>query len=116
MSYYKAKKYEDACESFSAAAEIDSLNKRSRLLLMYNRGSVYFQLDCFEQARDDFTEGLRINTIHVKSLLKRAKAHRKLNEFKKSIVDCEMLMTLAPSEEVKQLMIETTNRLEFKTL
>lgn len=96
--------FHDARECFTSALNVDPSNNKIKFLTLYNRGSANFKLECFKDACNDFTEALRINEVHIKSLNKRAHCHFKMNEFEDVIIDCEELLKIEASQEIKKLM------------
>lgn len=104
MASFKSKNFDDALQSFTSAANVDPSNKKMKLLMLYNRGITDFKLERFKDAFNDFTEVLRIDEAHIKSLNRRALAHFKLKEFEDCIIDCEESLKLKASDVIKKLM------------
>lgn len=104
MASFKSKNYNDARESFTSALNVDPSNKKMNLLMLYNRGITNYYLERFKDAFNDFTEVLRIEEAHVKSLNRRALAHFKLKEFEDCIIDCEESLKLKVSCTIQKLM------------
>lgn len=97
------KNFEAALESFNEASKFVLPKDHSFSIFLYNRGSTYFQLHRFERASEDFTESLKINSSHIKSLMKRTKCNLELEEYEKFISDWELVMTLDPFRENREI-------------
>lgn len=104
LASFKSSRFYDSQQAFESALKIVDPNSEIQRAMLFNLGSANFKLSRFTAAKDNFTEALRLDESHVKSLIRRAECHFKLKEFEDCIVDCEEVLRLKPSEVVQKLM------------
>lgn len=80
---------------------MDPTNKTFDRIFFFYRGLANFNLQKYEEARDDFTDCLRIKSDSQDVLMKRAKTHFVLQEYEDCIVDCEEYIRIENSIDIQ---------------
>jgi tetratricopeptide (TPR) repeat protein len=75
ITYSKLKNHEKAIEDFSSAIHYGSDELKKEKFIFHLRGQEYTEIGDYEKAIDDFSESIRLNPLHIKSLLMRGNAY-----------------------------------------
>jgi len=82
--------------------EEQKVNDELMVVVFSNRAMAYLKLREFLKAEDDCTNALKLNEKHVKSLVRRGQARRRLERHKESLRDYEAAAEIEPeNKEIK---------------
>ena len=95
-SEFSGKRYEKALEKYQECLIKDCPNDL-KIILYSNSAECYLRLKCPEQALTYAEKALSINSKHIKSLLRRAKAKKKLGKFRSARSDLDECLALDPA-------------------
>ena len=99
---FAAKDFEAACSSYTealAACKDDAL----RTSLLSNRAACYLKLKSFQNAVNDCTAVLSLDSSHTKALYRRAQAHEGLGNLAAAFKDASRLLSLDPKKPAIKL-------------
>jgi len=103
--FFKSGDYNKAIEMYSEClrkGEEQKVNDELMVVVFSNRAMAYLKLREFLKAEDDCTNALKLNDKHVKSLVRRGQARRKLERHKESLRDYEAAAEIEPeNKEIK---------------
>jgi hypothetical protein len=111
------KKYEEAMASWDRALEMESLSNSDAALLHNNKAACYMVGKRYRDAVSECTAALEIQPNYLKALVRRAKAHEAMGQFKLALSDLQQANTLdgatddtrAAEKRVKELAAGKVN-------
>lgn len=102
----KQKKFREAIDIFTELIEIGPINSQLLPNLLYNRALAHSEFGDLRSSINDCTAAMENSKVYSKSLLLRAKCYKTMRNFKRCVVDCEILLKIDWSEEVMSLLNE----------
>jgi len=103
--FFKTADYNKAIEMYSeciAKGEEQKVNDELLVVVFSNRAMAYLKLREFLKAEADCSEALKLNDKHVKSLVRRGTARRRLERHRESLRDFEAAAEIEPeNKEIK---------------
>jgi len=88
--------------------EEQKVNKDIMTVVYSNRAMAYLKLREYLKAEEDCTQALLLNEKHVKSLVRRGQARRKLEKHKEALKDFQKANEVEPENKEIQEEIKTT--------
>ncbi|KAJ6647822.1 DnaJ like subfamily C member 7 [Pseudolycoriella hygida] len=110
---FKAGKLRDAQSAYTEALAIDPLNKDMNSKLFYNRALVNSRLAIYTDAVKDCTSALDANPSYLKALILRAKSYNELHKYEECVKDCEAVLKIERTAEIKSLLKEAKHSLKL---
>ncbi|XP_023020069.1 tetratricopeptide repeat protein 2 [Leptinotarsa decemlineata] len=101
---YKLCRFQEACQLYTEALEIDPFNKKTNSKLYFNRATAYSRLTKTREAIADCTAALNLDETYLKALLRRAKCYMDLGEYEEAVRDYEKVCKMDKSRENKKLL------------
>ncbi len=102
------KRPEEACRDLLAALALDPRNP----VIHYNLGNVYFELNDYAKAVEEYTVSISLNKDHAFSYLNRANAYILLGRLKDALSDYRRFMEM--SDEQRENILKIIAILEKK--
>ena len=96
--------YEGAKKDFIFALNFHQLSNNFKIMLLNDLGLTNFKLNDYQNAKENFSECLRLDECHVISLNRRAETHYVLEEYGDAILDLKEVFKLGPSEDLKNCL------------
>lgn len=93
MEEFVGQNYEDSIDAFTRAIEIDPELK----LAVMSRGSAYFKLDRFEEARRDFDRVVEIDPNNARAFHLRGLVHDKTGDHQSALADFDSAIAIDPA-------------------
>jgi len=94
---FKDGKIEDAIKMYTKALMACKENEKEKLIkadIYANRAACYRQLYASDKVVSDCTECLKLNSTHVKAMIRRAQAYESLEKFKEALNDFQQVTLL----------------------
>lgn len=123
-SAYSSERFTESIELYSAALNqlqtisdtrdsslTTSLNEL-KVTLLTNRSASYLKLQKYQECIGDCTSALAVDNRATKALFRRASAYKALNEYKNSINDLQILLSISSTKEALNLLRDVRIALE----
>ncbi|CAH1253607.1 DNAJC7 [Branchiostoma lanceolatum] len=103
---FKSGNYQNAYDLYSEALTIDPQNKLTNAKLYNNRAAVCVKLGRLNEAIQDCTQAIELDSSYVKAISRRATCYMETERFEEAIRDFETLCKLNPTPENEKLLRE----------
>ncbi len=111
--YFKSSEFTKAVEAYTECiqrGEEQKVNSELLTIVYSNRAMTYLKLRENLKAEDDCTKAITLNEKHVKSLVRRGQARRRLEKHKEALKDFETAKEVEPENKDILEEIKTTTR------
>ncbi|KAJ8019524.1 DnaJ-like subfamily C member 7 [Holothuria leucospilota] len=109
---FKNGKFQEACDLYTEALEIDEHNVYTNAKLYCNRATVNSKLNKFEDAIADCTSAIKLDENYQKAYMRRAKCYMDTEQYEEAVRDYQHIYQMDKSRENRRLLQEA--ELELK--
>lgn len=103
---FKAGRYQEAHELYTATLIIDPNNKLTNAKVYFNRAVVLVKLGKLKEALGDCDRAIELDETYIKAYLRRAKINMDLEQFEDAVRDYEKVNKMEKNRDYKRLLHE----------